>query len=273
MASVTPHAPCEFEERIAALDTSLFDPVVTQSNAKDRRSWLAVQRAVRDARDSFVYLEIGSYRGGSLQQYLQDPKCRQIYSIDNRTRDARHGDNSEQAMLENLRRVEPSTMHKLVCFGTEASGVPESAIEERPDICFIDGAHTKRAVLGDFSFCLRVCARDATLVFHDAGSTRPGIRECLRLLRRAGRTYVAHKLPGNTFVVALWGSPAGSDPRIRHMAVAVNGERWLWTAGVSRRARRRVPSALRPAFAAVRNRVWAAQSSSRGASTGLRIDA
>ncbi len=257
MESSAAQSAREFEKRITDLDITLFDAVVSQSNAKDRRSWLAVQRATREARDSFVYLEIGSYLGGSLQQYLQDPKCRRIYSIDNRTRDARHGDNSEHAMLENLRRVEAGAMHKLVCFSTAANGVPEDAVEEHPDICFIDGEHTNRAVLDDFAFCLRVSAPDATFVFHDAGSTRPSIRECLRLLRRAGRTYVAYKLPGNSFVLALWGSPAGSDPRIRRMAVAVKGERWLWTSGLSRRARRRVPSALRPAFAALRNRVWA----------------
>lgn len=246
----------DFEDRISALDCRLFDSVETQSTAKDRRSWLAVQRAVRDARASFVYLEIGSYLGGSLQQYLQDPKCRRIYSIDNRTRDDRHGGNSEPAMLENLRRVAPAEMHKLVCFGTDAASVPDGGIAEPPDICFIDGRHTDEAVLGDFAFCLRVCARDAVVVFHDAGVTRSGIRGCLRLLRRPGRIYVAHKLPGDTFIVALWGSPVGSDPRIRRMAVAANGERWLWMAGISGRVRRRVPAALRPAFAAVRDRLW-----------------
>lgn len=271
MASST-HALCGFEERIATLDTSLFDLVLTQSNAKDRRSWLAVQRAVREAGDSFVYLEVGSYLGGSLQQYLQDPKCRGIYSIDNRTRDARHGDNSEQAMLESLRRVAPDELHKLVCFATDALDVSASAIDQAPDICFIDGEHTNRAVLSDFAFCLSVCARDAVIVFHDAGTTRPGIKECLRLLRRAGRAYVAHKLPGNTFAIALWGSPVGSDLRIRRMAVALNGERWLWTSGISRRARGRVPSALRPAFAAMRNSVWA-QDSSCSTPTGLRVEA
>ena len=273
MASFTPYAPCEFEERIAALDTELFDLVETQSNAKDRRSGLAIQRAVRSEKGSFVYLEIGSYLGGSLQQYLQDPKCRRIYSIDNRTRDERHAGNSELVMLDNLRRVAPEDMDKLACFATDALRIPAGDIDEAPDICFIDGEHTNRAVLSDFAFCLSVCARDAAIVFHDAGSTRPGVRECLRFLRRSGRTYLAHKLPGNTFVVALWGSPVGSDLRIRRMAVAVNGERWLWTSGLSSQARRRVPPALRPAFAAVRNRAWAAQGSRKVASAALRAEA
>ena len=174
-------------------------------------------------------------------------------------------------MLENLRRVAPGEIHKLVCFATDALDAPASAIDVAPDICFIDGEHTNRAVLNDFAFCLSVCARDAVIVFHDAGTTRPGIKECLRFLRRSGRAYVAHKLPGNTFAIALWGSPVGSDLRIRRMAVAVNGERWLWTSGISGRTRGRVPSALRPGLAAVRDRVWGAQDSAGGAPSGMRV--
>lgn len=247
----------DFEQRISTLDTGLFDPIQTQSTAKDRRSWLAVQRAVRAAVQSFVYLEIGSYLGGSLQQYVQDPKCRRMYSIDNRTRDGRHAENSEELMLRNLRTVAPAGMGKLVCFSVEACRIAVDAIEEAPDICFIDGEHTDGAVFNDFVFCLDVCAPDSVIVFHDAGVTRAGIRECLRLLKHSGRPFVAHKLPGDTFVVALWGSPVGVDAMVRNMAVATNGERWLWMSGVSGRVRRRVPAALRPALASVRDRLWA----------------
>jgi hypothetical protein len=247
----------DFEKRISTLDTGLFDLVPTQSTAKDRRSWLAVQRAVRAASDSFVYLEIGSYLGGSLQQYVQDPKCSRIYSIDNRTRDGRHAENSEELMLGNLRSVAPSGAGKLVCFSVDACRIGPCEIDEPPDICFIDGEHTDRAVFSDFAFCLGVCAPDATIVFHDAGITRGGIRKCLRSLKRSGLAFVAYKLPGDTFVVALWGSPVGVDSPIRRMAVAVNGERWLWTSAVSGRARKHVPAALRPALASVRDRLWA----------------
>ena len=98
-------------------------------------------------------------------------------------------------------------------------------------------------MLGDFAFCLGVCAPDAAIVFHDAGSTRPGIRECLRLLRRSAASTSRTSSSGNTFVIALWGSPVGSDLRVRRMAVAVRGERWLWTSSVYGSARRRVPDA------------------------------
>ena len=253
----------DFEGRIAILDCDLFGLVETQSNEKDRRSWLALQRAVRDAKAPFVYLEIGSYRGGSLQQYLQDPKCSRIYSIDNRTIDQRHRDNSAQTMLENLRTVAPDQLHKLVCFDTDARDLHPNSVIDIPDVCLIDGKHTYEAVLSDFAFCLSVCARDAVIYFHDAGHTRAAIAKCLRRLKRSKQPFVAYKLPGNTFVVALDNSPVCTDPRVRRMAVAVNGERWLLTAAVSKRARHWVPAALRPAFARVRDRWWETPRQSR----------
>jgi hypothetical protein len=257
------HDAEEFEDRIAGLDRTLFALIETQSTEEDRRSWLALQRAVRDARGQFAYLEIGSYQGGSLQQYLQDPKCSRIYSIDNRTRDRLHADNSEQVMLENLRAVAPDQTPKLVCFDSDARDLLPSAIREAPDICFIDGRHTKEAVVSDFGFCLSVCAPGAAIYLHDAGCTRAGIAECLRRLKRSSRPYLAYKLPGDTFVVGLDDCPVGADPRVRSMAVAVNGERWLRTLAISKRLRRHVPDALRPACARARDRLWGATRQSR----------
>ena len=244
----------EFESRIAALDRGLFDEVESQSTDKDRRSWLALQRAVRDARTSYAYLEIGSYRGGSLQQYLRDPKCARIYSIDNWTVDQRHEGNCSKAMLDNLRAVAPDQLHKLVCFDGDARDLSPGSIGDAPSICFIDGEHTYEAVLSDFSFCLGVCARDAAISFHDGGGTRAAIAECLRRVKRSGRPFAAYKLPGDTFVIALDESPVRADPRVRQIAVAANGERWLQTAAVSRRARRWVRAALRPTLARLRDR-------------------
>lgn len=248
----------EFEGRIAALDCGLFDRVESQSTVKDKRSWLALQRAVREAKPSFTYLEIGSYLGGSLQQYLQDPRCARIYSIDNRTVDGRHPVNSTEAMLEGLRRVAPEAMNKLVCLDGDARDLPPRLVTDAVDVCFIDGRHTREAVVSDFDFCLGVCAPDAVIYFHDAVATRSGIASCLRRLRSAGRPFVAHKLPGNTFVVTLLVSPVCVDPRVRAMAVAGNGVRWLRTARFSRLASRHVPSTLRPVLARARDRWWQA---------------
>jgi len=245
-----------FDECIERLDCGLFDGIGSQSTVKDKRSWLALQRAVRAAKPSYVYLEIGSYLGGSLQQYLQDPRCTRIYSIDNRTVDGRHSANSAAAMLANLSAVAPDALDKLTWFDCDAGDLPPDAVREPVDLCFIDGRHTDEAVRSDFSFCLGVCAPDAVIYFHDAGVTRSGIRACLRTLKRLDRPYVAHKLPGDTFVVGLLQSPLTADSRVRELAVARDGERWLATAAVVKWVSRHAPASLRPAGARLRDRLW-----------------
>jgi hypothetical protein len=118
-------------------------------------------------------------------------------------------------------------------------------------------------VLSDFAFCLSVCARDAVIYFHDAYGLCTAIAESLRRLKRSTQPFVAYKLPGNTFAVALDDSPVCTDPRVKSMAGAVSAERWLLIAAVSLRVRRWAPAALRPALARVRDRWWGTSRQSR----------
>ena len=73
-----------FEDRLAGLDISLFSQIPSQTTDADKRSLLAAQVTTRDSPDGYVYLEIGSHLGGSIQPHLLDPKCNKIYSIDKR---------------------------------------------------------------------------------------------------------------------------------------------------------------------------------------------
>ncbi len=249
----------EFERRIARLDQSLFDLVQTQSTARDKISWLTIQRTVRRTKPVYTYLEIGSYLGGSLQQYLQDPRCTTIYSIDDRTVDGRHRENSTEAMLDGL-AVVGDALHKLHCFDGDACDVSPTAISTAPDVCFIDGRHTDEAVANDFSFCLSVCAADAVIYFHDAGRTRSGIAFCLGSLTRSGRPHLAYKLPGETFVIALLSSPLCADASVRSLAVATHGGLWLRTAGLANGVRRHTPPQFKPALGRLRRLFWRAGS-------------
>ena len=129
----------DFEHRISRLGCELFDGIDGISSNDDRKSWLALQRAVRDSKTQFVYLEVGSYLGGSIQQYLLDPKCSRIYSIDKRptvTPDGKdetrsYADNSLVRTIENLRAVAPDELHKLVCFDTDARDVDPALMRSR----------------------------------------------------------------------------------------------------------------------------------------------
>src|SRR5580700_12032764 len=73
----------DVDERITALDLSLFDGVSTQTYPEDRSSLLLLQRCVRRSGD-YIYAEIGSHLGGTLQPHLVDSRCTLIYSIDKR---------------------------------------------------------------------------------------------------------------------------------------------------------------------------------------------
>ena len=60
----------EAHDSIDALDLRVFDRVPSQTTADDRRSLLAVQRAVARHFGEYCYLEIGSHLGGSIQTHL-----------------------------------------------------------------------------------------------------------------------------------------------------------------------------------------------------------
>src|SRR5262245_56479 len=136
-----------FDDRIARLDLSLFDQIESQTSALDKRSLLACQLAIRSLEGSYVYLEIGSYLRGSLVPHLLDERCEHIFSIDKRPprqpdargRHYQYADNSSLRMLENLKRVSPSTLRKVTCLDDDAASIDLATITPKPQICFIDG--------------------------------------------------------------------------------------------------------------------------------------
>ena len=60
----------DFEQSINNLDLRLFEKINSQSDDNDKQSLLACQLATRQLTDSYNYLEIGSYLGGSIQPHL-----------------------------------------------------------------------------------------------------------------------------------------------------------------------------------------------------------
>ena len=243
-----PDIQSDFAKRIESLDLSLFDHILTQSDDGDRRAWLAVQRSVRKP-TGYTYLEIGSHLGGSLQQHWVDPLCRNIISIDKRPIDmpddrgkkVHYEGNSTARMLSNLRRISANSASTLTCFDNDASKIDPSQITAPPDYCFIDGEHTRSAVLSDFEFCLRVCAPDAAICFHDDIVIYPAIAAILSRLRKQGVPFTAGKLTGFTFGIFLRNCSAAHDPYI--LSHAHEGAGWVRR----QRIRRMVPVALHPA--------------------------
>jgi hypothetical protein len=203
----------DFDAALAALDLGLFNQIESQSTDADKRSFLAVQSAVRDLRPTYSYLEIGSYLGGSIQPYLRDPSCTHIFSIDKRPEkqpdargvDYRYLNNSTARMLENLKAVGPTD--KITTIDGSTYEIDPKAVSEPIDLCFIDGEHTDAAVLSDFKFCLGVLNETGAIMFHDASTTYNGIERCIDHLGEKSLDFKAYSLPNIVFVIEIGDFP------------------------------------------------------------------
>lgn len=243
-----------FDERLDALDLTLFDAIESQTGEGDRRSLLAVQRAVRGlvGGAGYRYLEIGSHLGGSIQPHLLDPRCASITSIDKRPPsqpDERgvsfaYEGNSTARMLDLLRAVAPTD--KVATIDASAPEIDPTTLGEPVQLCFIDGEHTDRAAEADFDLCLRALDGAGAIVFHDAAITYRAIAACLD--RVAHRDPVAYVLPEMVFVVELGGFAVHDDPYVAD-ALLNNHRAYLFALQFNDQYRE---FANRPAFRAAR---------------------
>lgn len=217
-----PGNPVDFERALEAIDTSLFAAIETQTTESDRRSLLACQGVIRSLSDPYVYLEIGSYLGGTIQPHLLDPKCGRIISIDKRPAvqaderglDFRYENNNTERMLRNLEVLNSEAVKKIETFDGDASDVSPERFSGCVDICFIDGEHTDHAALSDFLFCLKALKENGLIVFHDAQIIYRGLSSCIEHLREKGIDYRCYPLPNTLFVVEIGTLNVAEDPRI-----------------------------------------------------------
>jgi Methyltransferase domain len=217
----------DFQKRIVALDLSLFKAIPSQTSDDDRTSLLAVQSAVRSRLDSYTYLEIGSYHGGSIQPHLLDSKCQRIYSIDKRP-DKQYDERGTafgykegftQVMIEKLTAVCPENIGKVKTFDMDASELVVADFPETPDYIFIDGEHTDKAVVSDFNAVLPLIKGPCVVGFHDAHIVFRGISNIIAGLERAGTPFKAYALPNCIFVIELGGFDIHKDPVIVNQLV------------------------------------------------------
>lgn len=211
-----------FEESISNLDLKLFEIISSQSSVNDKRSLLACQLAARELSGGYIYLEIGSYLGGSIQPHLLDEKCLRIYSIDKRPPvqpDARGVDyhylnNSTARMIENLQKVAPDRIGKISTIDRETRRIEPSEITDKITLCYIDGEHTDEAVVTDFKFCLRVLSENGAILFDDANIIYNGIADCIEYLKRNSINFRAYNLPDKVFVIEIGDFPLHQNKAI-----------------------------------------------------------
>lgn len=209
-----------FEQAISNLDTKIFEKIKSQLSDNDKQSLLACHLATRELAADYKYLEIGSYLGGSIQPHLLDERCARVYSIDkrplnqpdNRGVDYTYLNNSTQRMLELLAEVAPTGKIKTIDGDTRQ--ISPSQIEEKMQLCFIDGEHTDAAVLSDFKFCLEVLDTSGAILFHDAPITYNGIAACVEHLKENNIKFHAYSLPDIVFAIEIGDFPLHKNAKI-----------------------------------------------------------
>jgi methyltransferase family protein len=195
------------EERVATLDTTLFEHIDTQTSDDDRRSLLAIHDALARRLGTFAYLEIGSHLGGTLQAVMADPRCARITSIDSRPASQpddrgpvfRYEDNSTERMLGLLALVPDSDLRKLQTIEESTENMPPGELA-RADLNFIDGEHTARAALRDARFCRAAMQGAGVMVFHDRQVVEPAVHD---FLAETAGVLLAYPLRTTLFVVEL----------------------------------------------------------------------
>ena len=108
-------------------------------------------------------------------------------------------------MLDLLAEVAPT--EKITTIDGDTRQIPPSQVEEKIQLCFIDGEHTDEAVLSDFKFCLEVLDENGAIVFHDAPITYNGIASCVEHLKKNNIKFHAYGLPDIVFAVEIGDFP------------------------------------------------------------------
>jgi hypothetical protein len=216
------------EERIGALDVDLFSFVPMQAIKSDGRALLALHTAVAASTTPFAYLEIGSFRGGSLQALVADPRCSCLMSIDPRTAETpdetrgtyTYEENTTALMLECLSRVPRADMAKLATFETTTAAMSPASLPKRPDCCFIDGEHSDDAVMTDARFCAEALGGAGVIAFHDWGIVRSGIKAFVRERRKDISFALAINRPPSTRAgYGVFALELGEKGILRHPAL------------------------------------------------------
>lgn len=234
----------DFENNLNELDLQPFAAIPSQSTDDDKLSLLAVQRAVRKLAGEYTYLEIGSYLGGSIQPHLLDSKCASVWSIDKRPPtqpdergfEWKYNNNSTARMLEMLKGV-ADDVSKIKTIDGDTREIAANRIDEKIDLCFIDGEHTDEAAFADFKFCLTVLNGNGAIMFHDSQITYGGIADSLKYLDEKDIKHRAYVLPNVLFVVEIGDFPLHRDENISAM-LAENHKSYLYALADNDRYRR-----------------------------------
>jgi hypothetical protein len=192
-------------------DIAIFK-IPSQTAKGDKMSLLSLQNIVRRNVRNYVYLEIGSFMGGTLLPHLADPECRLAYSIDKRPasqpdergRAYDYAHSSTQEMLATLEKHLPhAAMLKLLTFDLDASEITTDHVALESDFLFIDAEHTNQAAFRDFLHICRFAKKSSIIAFHDAQYIFDALGNIEMLLACQKVKHKVYVIPDSVFVVLL----------------------------------------------------------------------
>jgi hypothetical protein len=194
---------------------SLF-PITSQTSTNDKLCLLGGMRLARRS-GVYSYLEIGSFRGGSLTPCLLDPQCTSVVSIDDRGRiqpDERgvsydYTQFTTQTMLDELHRNNLGTGKLRTFDGSihHAKDLDSSSF----DLAFIDGEHTDEACFRDFLWTLPLVKQNSIVLFHDSTLVYKALRLIMLYLDKEVREYVFYKRLDSEMSAVLLGEFCRGD--------------------------------------------------------------
>jgi len=223
----------QLTQMLLSKNIDLYRLVRTQTSQSDQTSLLELLHLVRGKSPLYVYLEIGSFLGGTLVPFCVDVQCKAIYSVDKRVYEApnesrsacsEYGEHSSSAMRQRLLEATGFDANRLKCLDSDMRDVASAEIKDRIDYVLIDGEHTNDAVESDFRAVERFLASDAVVAFHDYHCVRGGIVRIEKYLRATGRTFLSVKLSGDVFAIFMQPEMARSSTFVKSY---IRKYRWL----------------------------------------------
>ena len=147
-------------------------PIPSQTSVEDKIVILKIIKLINSKTNNYLYLEIGSFLGGSLTPFLIDKNCKKIISIDKRNQilDDERNEKwsykkvSEKLMIKKLKENK-FNISKLQTFNGDIS---EFITNKNFDLVFIDGIHTDKNTFSDFLYSLDKIKKNSIILFHDS---------------------------------------------------------------------------------------------------------
>jgi hypothetical protein len=188
----------------ALSDLGAFFPIQSQTSSSDKLLLLGLMR-LGQSKSSYKYLEVGSFRGGSLAPFLMDPACKLVLSIDDRGRvqpDERaisfdYTAITTQSMLDDLHSCGIST-GKLRTFDGSIHRLTDNFTSDDKysssfDLAFIDGEHTDEACFRDFLWTLPLMKPNSIIMFHDSTIIYKSLKLIMLYLDKMKHGYIFFK--------------------------------------------------------------------------------